>query len=650
MTKQITSDMRQLLNSMQTFVWILGTEGNLIFVNNSFLKIVELDNKDVIDKNFCDCSWFNYDEGIKANIQKYCNDASLGQKHKSEVLIQVCDNLIWINLSIHPEFDEQGSITHIVAEGYDINEQKITADLLLKSERDSNAWLENSPVCTKIIDLNLNLIYMSCAGVNALKINDITPYYGKAYPLKFYPPAFQKQMLKSMELVRDKGIIVSKEVIVIDSQGNEIWFDSTFLPVNKSDGLIDYIMIISVDITDRKQAENDLLQLNKELIQSREEAESANQAKSQFLSNMSHEIRTPLNGIIALTKLLSLKVLNNEQIEIVDKLNLSGQILQQHIDEILDLAKIESGKLELKQASYNPGEIVNKCVAASESYIVKKSLKLTSYIDPSVPELLFGDSNCLSHILINLVNNAIKFTESGSIVIKLDVLNKETETDVLLRLSVSDTGIGISEDDQKNIFAKFFQSDSSTTRNYSGSGLGLSICKQLVDLMGGNISVQSHLGEGSCFTCQIPMKKTIKIAVTEKPKSSNTYQFGMHILVVDDDDINRYAIKGLLETEGVKVVLAESGEQALKIAEQKAFDLILMDLHMPNLNGWETTRLFRESQFSQLSHVPIIGVTADALKESHALCIDSGMNSVISKPFKFTELLQQIQRLTETPK
>jgi len=382
------------------------------------------------------------------------------------------------------------------------------------------------------------------------------------------------------------------------------------------------------------------------LEKARQEADIANQAKSIFLANMSHEIRTPLNGVVTLIQLLSHKELDIEQSNIIEKMNISAQHLQDLLNDVLDLSKIESGKLKLESITYQPRNIIKECILAFDSQVTEKCLQIKSSIQPAVPEFLFGDAHSLSQILFNLISNAIKFTDSGSITIELDI-NEIKGKQIFLILSVTDTGIGIPDQEQQKIFSNFTQLDSSITRQYDGTGLGLSICRHLLDLMGGSIEVNSNSGMGSCFTCRLPMMKTITKVAPDKPQSININLHKMHILVVDDDEINRYALKGLLEVEGMQVSLAESGQQALVLATEKKFDLVLMDLHMPKLNGWDTTRLFRASSLNNLSGVPIIGLTADVLIDSHELCLEVGMNSVIMKPFNFSVLLQQIQHLSK---
>jgi len=393
-----------------------------------------------------------------------------------------------------------------------------------------------------------------------------------------------------------------------------------------------------------KQLELRIAERTHDLLQEKLKAETANRCKSDFLATMSHEIRTPLNGVIGLTQLLTRQNLSIEQNKIVEKLNISASLLLQLINDVLDLAKIESGKLNLEYTNFSMRTILDESMISFENSATEKGLELVSKFDPSIPELLLGDPNRISQILLNLVSNAIKFTASGMITVTVDI-SEDTEHEVVLVLLVMDTGIGISKEQQANIFTNFTQADTSISRQYGGTGLGLSICKHLVELMGGTINLESNTGKGSTFRCQFPLAKPLKAEKSLEQKTYTSNYKDLHVLVVDDEEINRYLTKGLLETEGIQVSLAESGKVALEMAEKQAFDLILMDLHMPILNGWDTTRLFRSSSNDQLANIPIIGVTADVLKESRDLCYEAGMNLVVSKPFQFSDLFEQIQTL-----
>ena len=378
-----------------------------------------------------------------------------------------------------------------------------------------------------------------------------------------------------------------------------------------------------------------------ELVLAKNHAEDANKAKSLFLAKMSHEIRTPLHGVVGLTQLLSRQNLDHVQAEIVDKLTMSSNLLHQLIDDVLDLAKIESNKLHLEQVPFDIRKTIDECLTPLQVQFIEKNIQLAKIIDPYLPQYLLGDPYRISQIILNLAGNALKFTNKGKVSVELKVLERR-DKHILLGLSVADTGMGISAEQQQRIFTSFTQADNAVTRQYGGTGLGLSICQQLVSLMSGTISVQSTIGKGSVFNCNILLSNHNPIQEKKDLPKSDEMNHNIHILVVDDELINRFLAQGLLEDVGFKVTLAESGQIALKIATKEKIDLVLMDLHMPDLNGWDTTKLFRSSLLAQVSTIPIIGLTADILKESHSKCLNVGMNLVVSKPFQIAELKENI--------
>jgi PAS domain S-box-containing protein len=368
---------------------------------------------------------------------------------------------------------------------------------LKASEAKSRAWLEYSPVCTKIVDLDFNLRYMSSAGIKSLHIEDITQFYGKPYPFDFYPESFKKPMACNLEKVKSTGEVITQEAAVVDIDGNELWFHSTLVPVKDDEGRIEYIMVVSLDTTERKKAENDL-------IEAKKSAEEANAAKSDFLVNISHEIRTPTTVFMSAIEYL-LEIDKDPKCQaMLDLADVSSKRLYVLLNELLDHSKIESRQLNLKKETFKVRRCLNETIEMMNDRAQKKHLKLALDVSPSVPEDMVGDPYRLGQILLNLLGNAIKFTDEGEVMVKVDRHGD------FLEFSVSDTGIGISENKLEEIFESFRQVDSSSTRRQGGVGLGLAISKGLTELMGGRIRVHSKLGQGSVFSFMLPLKSMKK--------------------------------------------------------------------------------------------------------------------------------------------
>jgi PAS domain S-box-containing protein len=361
------------------------------------------------------------------------------------------------------------------------------------SEARSRTWLEHSPVCTKVVDLDFNLQYMSSAGIENLHIEDITQFYGKPYPFDFYPESFKKPMACNLEKVKSTGEVVTQEASVVDIEGNELWFHSTLVPVKDDEGRIDYIIVVSLDTTERRMAQNDL-------IESKKIAEEANAAKSNFLASISHEIRTPITVFMSAIEHLQEIDKDPKCQEVLDLANVSSKRLYVLLNEILDHSKIESHQMGLDEETFKVRKCLNETIKLMNDKAQKKHLKLVPNVSPSVPEDMLGDQYRLEQILLNLIGNAIKVTEEGEVTVKAKC------NDDYLQFSVSDTGIGISEDKLEDIFESFRQVDSSSTRRHGGVGLGLAISKGLTELMGGRLGVHSELGQGSVFSFTLPIK------------------------------------------------------------------------------------------------------------------------------------------------
>jgi signal transduction histidine kinase/DNA-binding response OmpR family regulator len=390
------------------------------------------------------------------------------------------------------------------------------------------------------------------------------------------------------------------------------------------------------DITERKNAEL-------EMMQAKLEADEARKSQEQFLANMSHEIRTPMNGIIGMAQLITGTTLSVEQKEYVETIKESAGNLLVIINDILDFTKIVAGKVLLEKIDYVFKDVVNNCIKITNFRAEEKGILLTSNIDKNIHRVLCGDPVRLNQILINLIGNAIKFTEKGEVKVNVKLL-EENETDVKLEFSVQDTGIGIAEENLKSVFESFTQESSSTTRKYGGTGLGLTITKQLIELQGGDISVSSELGVGSTFLFFLSIKKgSTHIASENKNDNKQSHAFSdVRILLVEDNLINQKVASYTLTKQGAKVEIANHGKEAMQMLEKTKYDVILMDIQMPEMDGFETTRHIRNSIQESISKTPIIAMTASALVSERAKCLASGMNDYISKPFQAKELYEKI--------
>ncbi len=443
------------------------------------------------------------------------------------------------------------------------------------------------------------------------------------------------QFLSQLE---EQRLVTGFEAQGVTRDGKKFWMALTARLTHDPD-LGDFIDGSLIDISERIERD----QADKQ----RQIAEAATLAKSEFLANMSHEIRTPMNAIVGFSKLTLETNLNRKQHEYLTSIRKAGENLLALVSDVLDFSKIEAGKLYLEERPFKLTDTLAEVERLFRTEILRRNLTFEivdnsfSHSDFPPDGIVTGDALRLQQVLVNLVGNAVKFTETGTVTITIDV-DAIDAPDITLQMAVRDTGIGISEDQQHRLFESFEQAETSTTRRYGGTGLGLTICKRLVEVMGGDITVESEQGVGSCFTFHTRMKFPEAAASTpeqaKKRRPSVTMLHGRRILVAEDNPINQQLALEFLQRGGAQIDIAETGREAVARATAEEYDVILMDIHMPQLDGIEAARILREQGLT----LPIIAVSADALSTSKAAAFEAGCDAYITKPIDFDLLLHEI--------
>ena len=496
----------------------------------------------------------------------------------------------------------------------------------------------HDPDTGKIVDANPAAIAMY--GLNHLEEL-------QSFDFWLDPPYSFADALAWLRKVRDEGEHCF-EWLNRKANGELFWELVQLSPIKIGDQ--DRVLATSIDITDRKRAEEALRTLNRDLADQTRRAEEANAAKSQFLANMSHEIRTPMNGVVGMAELLLATPLNEEQRHYTETIRVSGDALLALINDILDLARVEAGKLSLRSEDFDFRRLIFEISATISARTQRKGLKFSVQGTTEIPGRLRGDRERLRQILTNLLDNAIKFTDQGEVSLGVTP-DATTAGGILLRFSVRDTGIGIPSEQLPRLFDKFVQLDGSNARRHPGSGLGLAICRELVELMQGSIGVVSSPGKGSefWFTALLaePAQSVAELTEGERPTADSftPWQRQAKILLAEDNPTNQRVALGLLRNLGLAADAVDNGRAALAALERQDYDLVLMDIQMPGMDGLAATQAIREPQSKVRNPVvPIIAMTAHAMSGDRERCLAAGMNDYLTKPVSGQTLAQVLRR------
>lgn len=619
-------------------IFITDTQGNIEYANPRFLEVSGYAREEILGKNPRILKY----EHSTINYKELWDTISSGKTWRGEFLNRSKSGaLFWEMGTITPVKNKQGKIINYLAIKEDITQRKKAEEELLHSEQKYRALFDHSYDAIlildglQIMDCNRNasvLFREDCSEIQLSNIRQLIPE-GKEKDedgLAFFQARIREVLdgkPQHFDLVmRRHGGLFDAEVSL-----------TRIFSVKKT-----MVQAIIRDVSEKRQAE-------KELIRARDEAERARRSQSDFLSLMSHEIRTPLNAVVALTELMLHEKLNADQLENLRSVKASSRHLLGLIDDILDYNKIESGNIEFELQDFDLRKLVLELKKTFGVKAQEKNIKLNVRVEEEVPEVLQADTLRLKQVLLNLLSNGIKFTEKGFVSLRV-MLGESLEEGHQIIFEVEDTGVGIAADRLDAIFEKFTQAETSTSRKYGGSGLGLTVCKRLIELQGGMIQAKSTPREGSLFTFFLPMKKgelsRTGQALQDEFDGRASLE-GMTILLVEDDPMNQFVARRVIGDKwNACLTIADSGEQALSLLREQDFDLVLMDLLLPSIDGYELTQMIRTNANGAIRNpeIPIIALTADAFLETRNRAFQAGVDDFVTKPFDFIKLFQKIAR------
>ncbi|MEH0154924.1 PAS domain-containing protein [Limibacter armeniacum] len=615
----------------------LTPEGKILSLNEKFLELLGFEREDIenqdhqsllFENDFNGDSYHEFWEKLKNGIPQHQEFRLKGNKEIA----------VWIKSYYIPVKDRGRHISKIIKIAYDITERILIQKQLEEQRKRLDYVIKGTNLGTWEwnVQTGETIFNERWANIIGYKLEELSPISIDTWTRFAHPEDLEKSAVALQNHFEGKTEFYNFESRMKHRDGHWIWvYDRGKVASWTEDGQPLWMYGTHHEITERKT-------LEKKLKEAKEMAECSASAKDIFLANMSHEIRTPLNAIIGFTDLLKKSSLNQIQSKYVDTITIASKNLLVLINDILDISKIESGRLELEKKPFSIKKLINDTVKLNSQTAKTKQIKLISIVDHEIPDFVLGDSTRLMQILVNLIGNAIKFTQKGNVEV-MSFLKKESEKHVRISFKVKDTGIGIAKEKIQSIFERFTQAESSTTREYGGSGLGLNIVKMLVQLHNGQLKIKSKVGKGSeiSFEINFPLVNSLDMSIEEVIAEKN--EIGqldnLKVLIVEDNEHNQILASTYISKNNGIVDLAENGKVGVEKAKQRQYDIILMDLQMPKMDGFEASKYILEKVDKS---VPIVACTAHSAVEEKNKAIAHGMVDCITKPYSEQELVNTI--------
>ena len=640
--------MRLMTDTVPDLIWAKDLDDRYLFANKAICKKLLMceEQESPLGRSDLFFARRERERGHQHTFGEICVNSDEIVKSSKEPGKFLEDGLVrgkYLALDVHkaPMFDEQDNLIGTVGAGRDVTRDIATRNELRRSEAMFRLLADNVRDIIWTTDDQLNITYTT---PSITTLTGYSPEEFQALPKKEGLAPEVKRLFHSVNrLLRREAKRKNPnprlwEFKLFHKDGHPIWVETSASAIYSSDGVFEGFVCVTRETTKRVQVQNELTKTQKEAL-------SASQAKSEFLANMSHEIRTPMNGVLGMLQLLQKTTLDREQQEYVETALSSGTSLLKIISDILDFSKIEAGKIDLEIRPFCVEAVIRSIAASFDTLINHDQVTFKTYIENDLPSHVIGDETRLRQILFNLIGNAIKFTARGEVTARLSC-SATSGGNIRLDFEIKDSGIGIPPKVIATIFDPFVQADSSFRRRYSGTGLGLSIAKRLVELMHGEISVNSEVGRGTTISFFIIVQPATNVHYEKNRPDvvvANNVQ-SKHVLVVEDEHINAMVVSAMLKKMGHTATVVDNGYKALDMLRKKRFDCILMDIQMPEMDGIETARAIRQNSCDNCSEIPIIALTAHAMKGDKELFLEAGMNDYLTKPVEIDDLQNVLKK------